>query len=49
MRHGQCRRCRCLDEGDGEREREGQRGCVTSCRLRWEVEVWAVAVASLSG
>ena len=57
MRRGRHRRCH-LDEGDGERETEGQRGRVvvvalsghvTSHRLRWEVEVWAAAVASSSG
>ena len=57
MRCGRRRR-RHLDKGDGERETEGQRGhvvvvallgCVTSRRLRWEVEVWAAAVVSSSG
>ena len=57
MRHGQWCRC-CLDEGDRERETEGQQGRVvivallgrvTSYCLRWEVEVWVAAVASSSG
>ena len=57
MRRG--RRCRRrLDKGDGERETEGQQGRVivvassghvTSHHLRWEVEVWAAAVALSSG
>ena len=57
MRRGQRRCCR-LDKGDGEREMEGQQGrvivvalsgCVTSHRLRWEVEVWVAVVAASSG